>query len=101
MTRTPTALQLAHEFFREGDHLLQVENTYIPSMDGSVRRVAKVGRSFYDCTIVSGGKPDRIGKAYRGNIPTRARDIVAVNDHTITHRIGRDDHTITLRRVMV
>lgn len=95
-TKAPTQLQRAQAFFNVGDVLEQVENTYIPSMDGSIRRVEKVGKSYYECTIVRGKHE---GKPYRGGIPTRARDVVAVNDHTITTRIGRDDHTVTLRRV--
>jgi hypothetical protein len=96
--RAITPLQQAKLWFHVGDRLLQIENTYIPAMDGSVRRIDKVGVSFYDCTIVDGGGKNH-GKPYRGNIPTRASDVVAINDHTITMKVGRGEHTVTLRRV--
>lgn len=92
-----TALQQARAWFRVGDVLEQVSNTYIPSLDGSRRRVDHVGRSFYDSTMLDG--PLAGTSAYRGRIPTRAGDLIDVGDEQITTKIGRDEHTITLRRV--
>lgn len=96
-----TLVQEAQAFFAVGNVFEQVENTYQPSSDGIRRRVDKVGKSFYDCTPLDG---PHAGKPHRGSIPTRAVDVVALNDHTITFYLDQKlerlkGHTITLRRV--
>lgn len=84
-------VQQAQQFYAQSRELECVENTYIPRQNGHRRIVGRVGKTSYACTVD--------GKAFRGTIPTRVRDVVAISDDEITHKIGRDGHTVTLRRV--
>lgn len=75
-----------------------VENTYIPGQAGTRRVVGKwVGREAYDCF-----GPHRAGQEprdCRGAIPTRVKDVVSVDETSATFYLGRDEHTVTIRRV--
>ena len=73
-----------------------VENTY----------AAKQGfdRSGMRLTVERSGKTvcdtrGEDGKPFRNNLPTRVMDVVAVDDTSATWLLGRDDHTVTYRRV--
>lgn len=88
--------------FREGEVIECVKNTLIPARDGSRRLVRTVGRSFADVEIVdsegAGGKP------YRMVVPTRVRDVLAVDEHEATYHLDESSerlrgHTVTVRRL--
>lgn len=79
-------VDLVRALFVEGETIECVENTYIPKRNGSRWVVGKVGKSYW--------RPAS-GENFQGNIPTRAGDVVAVDERSATWRIGRDDHTVT------
>jgi len=100
----------AQEFFATADVILTVENTYRPELNGTRRRVYRVGKSYADATLLDDsasygtlGKVQKAGTDCRISIPTRAADIVAVGEDEVTFRLGRyerlADHTVTLRKV--
>lgn len=77
--------------FAEGAEVECVENTYIPKRNGQRWTVGAVGKSFWRPTG---------GDNFYGNIPTKAGDVIAVDAGvSATWKIGRDDHTVTYRRV--
>lgn len=91
----------AQQFFAdvEGERVTCVENTYIPSRNGLILRLNRVGKSVADATAVNTrGSVEAGYSGYRINLPTRVRDVVALNDHTVTYKIGVDDHTVTYRK---
>ena len=90
-------LDQVRALFEDGAVVECVENTYRPELNGTRRRIDKLGKSYADCTPLDG--PDA-GKScgFRMALPTRARDVLAVSADAVTFRLGRDDHTVTLRR---
>jgi hypothetical protein len=93
-----TTYQIGRTFYdgMEGHLIETVENTYRPELNGMRSRVEKVGRTVIDIRPIDG---PHAGKRFRGTMPKRASDVIAANDHTATFRIGRDDHTVTYRKV--
>jgi hypothetical protein len=84
------------ELFEEGGTVTCIENTYRTELNGSTRRIDKLGKSYADCTPLTG--PD-VGKGgFYMALPTRAKDVVAVTDTEATWKIGRDEHTVTIRK---
>lgn len=91
----------AQQFFAdvEGELVTCVENTYIPSRKGLILCLDRVGKSVADATAVNTRGSINAGeRGYRVNLPTRVRDVVALNDHTVTYKIGVGDHTVTYRK---
>jgi hypothetical protein len=87
--------------FREGEVVECVKNTYIPANDGTRRRVTKVGRSFADCEVIGG---DKAGEFFYMSLPTRVRDVIAVDEREATYLLGESmarlqGHIVTIRRV--
>lgn len=79
-----------------GTTLVCVENTYSAAhgfdRSGLVATIVKAGKNVHDATMN--------GKTYRMSMPTRASDVVALSEDTITYKVGRDDHTVTWRIVL-
>lgn len=75
---------------KAGDEPLCVKNTYRPELDGTTRKLTKVGPSVMLGTFE--------GTPFRTEWP-KASDVLEVTETRITFRLGRDDHTITLERV--
>jgi hypothetical protein len=82
--------------FSEGVVLETVSNTYRPVLDGSTRRVTKVGASYFDYVMLDGEQAGENGHSY---FPKRASDVVSVSDDEVTYKLSRDGHTVTLRVV--
>jgi hypothetical protein len=81
--------------FTEGGTVECVANTYFAACGLEARalktwRIAKVGKTVWSPTG---------DEAWRGTFPKRASDVVHVDETTATWRIGRDDHTVTYRKV--
>lgn len=91
-------LDQVRALFEPGTVLVTVRNTYRPELDGTRRRVRSLGRTVYSCDILDG---PTAGRAFRGVLPARARDVLAVDTSEVTFRLGRGDHTVTLRREAV
>lgn len=85
-----TTIEKVQALFVEGSTVECVENTYIPARNGTRWLVGEVGKSYW-CPAD--------GSNFRGSIPTRAGDVVRVDEKSATWRIGRDDHTVTYARV--
>lgn len=88
--------------FREGEEIECVENTYIPTQDGTRRRITKVGKSFADCELASTG--DGKDRTFYMALPTRVRDVLAVDSSEATYYLDQSldrlrGHTVTIRRV--
>lgn len=87
--------------FREDEIVECVKNTYIPANDGTRRRITKVGKSFADGEVIEG---DNAGKPFYMSLPTRVRDVIAVDEREATYLLDESvvrlrGHTITIRRV--
>jgi len=78
-----------------GATIVCVENTYIPRHNGTTRRLTAGGVGWRECEILTGQDAGKRG--FRMNLPTRARDVLAIGDRSVTYRIapGRDE-TVTL-----
>jgi hypothetical protein len=99
----------ARAWFADADVLLTVENTYRPELNGTRRRIVKVGASYFDAVMLDDSAPygergtvQRAGSQCRGNIPTRALDIIAMADDEVTFALGYvqrlKGHTVTFRK---
>lgn len=75
--------------FEPGGTVECVENTYIPARNGQVFAVEAVGKTVW--------RPTESG--FRGTFPTRAGDVLHVDEDRATWRIGRGEHTVTYRRL--
>jgi hypothetical protein len=90
--------------FSEGAVLECVENTYRPELNGSRRRIDKLGKTFADCTTLDGPDAGKPGGFYM-SLPSRAGDVVELTDDTVTYRLDGPaandgaEHTVTLRVV--
>lgn len=89
----------AQAWFEGVEVLTTVENTYQPRLNGKRRTITKLGKSYFEGAMLD-DVDDRLkaGAPFRGHVPTRAADVVAISDTEITLRIGRDDHTVTYRK---
>jgi len=90
-----TKLDQVRALFVPGEQVECVDNTYHRSggrMDyiGRVWVVGTVGKTVWS--------PDG-DENFRGTFPTRASDVLSVDADSATWRIGREDHTVTYRRV--
>jgi hypothetical protein len=97
----PNKVDEVRALFREGELVECVENTYIPARNGTRRRILKVRKSVVDGEVVDG---ERAGQPFRITLPTRVRDVVAVDDQQATYRLDESSerlrgHTVTIRRV--
>lgn len=89
---TTSKLDQLRALFPVGAVLECVENTYIQGRHGDgLQTITRAGKSFCDC--------EKDGKPYRMTLPTRVRDVVAVDADTATYKLGRGEHTVTYRRV--
>jgi hypothetical protein len=80
------------EMFEEGATILCIENTYIPARNGTTRVVERSGPTVCDCR-------DEDGKPYRMEMPKRVTQVERLEGGAIRYPIGRDAHTVTLKRV--
>jgi hypothetical protein len=88
-----TTLDRVRALFAEGDVVRCIENTYRPALDGTDRRIDKMGKSYAECTSLTG--PDVGKRGFYMRLPERARDVVELTDTRVTYRI-RGEHTVTL-----
>lgn len=78
--------------FAVGTVVQCTENTYIQGRHGDgLQTITKTGKSFCEC--------EKDGKPYRMTIPTRVRDVLAIDSESATYLLGRGDHTVTYRVV--
>lgn len=85
-----STLEKVRALFVPGETVECVENTYIPDRAGRRFVIGTVGKSVWS--------PSGEGN-YRGSFPTRAGDVVSVDETSATWKIGRGEHTVTYRRV--
>ena len=79
----------------EGAVIRTVENTYRPELNGTRRRVTKLGRTYFRYEMLDG---EQVGTVGYTNLPL-ARDVLEVTDEQVTFRLAvRPGHTVTLRR---
>lgn len=90
-----STLDRVRALFVEGGRIECVDNTYHRERGkteyiGKVWEVGKVGKTVWE----------PLGdKRFRGTFPSRAGDVLAVDETEATWKIGRDDHTVTYRRL--
>jgi hypothetical protein len=94
----------ARAFFADAEVLVTVENTYRPELNGCRRQVTKAGASYFHAVLLDDvNERNPAGTVCHGNIPTRAGDIVAIDDEQITCKLGDiprlAGHTVTMRKV--
>lgn len=102
MPRRMSKVDQVRALFREGEQIECVKNTYISAQDGSRRLIRRVGRSFADVELLGPEGPD--GKPYRMVVPTRVRDVLAVDEREATYYLEESSerlrgHTVTVRRL--
>jgi hypothetical protein len=97
----PNKVEQVRALFHVGELVECVQNTYIPKHNGTRRRVVKVGK-----TVVAGEQVDgaKAGQPFRMTLPTRVRDVVAVDDRQATYLLDESlerlrGHTVTIRRL--
>jgi len=83
----------------EGTVLECVENTYIPKLSGTKRKLTKVGKSVAQWVSLDG---DGKGNLFYMTLPTRVCDVLAVSGDEFTYRLDESlerpkGHTTTLR----
>ena len=83
--------QKRSEMFEPGAVIECVENTYIPARNGTTRVVERAGTTVVDCRFE--------GKPYRMEMPKRVSEVEELADGAVRYPIGRDAHTVTLRRI--
>lgn len=100
---TRPSRELVREFFADAAVIETVENTYRPSLNGTRRRVTKVGASYFDAIVLDG---EQAGQDCRGVIPTRLGDVVSLGDGAITIKLAGPKgpprlvgHTVTYRKL--
>lgn len=81
--------------FVPGEQVECVENTYFRSHG----REEKALRTWTVETVGKTVWSPAGDEAWRGTFPTRARDVLHVDEASATWRIGREDHTVTYRKV--
>jgi hypothetical protein len=98
-------VKAAQAFFEGVDTITTVENTYRPVLNGTRRRLTRVGKSFFDAVLLDDSSDGRnkAGQDCRGVIPTRAGDVLSVSDTQVTFRLGRPgtrlaEHHVTYRK---
>ena len=94
-----TTVQQARAFFTVGETITVVENTYRPKLNGTARKITRVGAAFYKATTILDGREQKI----HGDIPTRAQDIITLTDSELTCALKQSPqrpagHTITYRK---
>jgi hypothetical protein len=97
----PNKVEKVRALFRAGQLVECVENTYIPKHNGTRRRVVKVGKTVVDGEQVDG---EKAGQPFRMTLPSRVRDVLAVDDRQATYLIDESlerlrGHTVTIRRL--
>ena len=99
-------IKAAQGFFDGVHTITTVENTYRPELDGTRRRITRVGKSFFDAELLDDSSDGRnkAGQDCRGVIPTHAGDVLAVSDTEVTFRLGRPgtrlaEHHVTYRKL--
>jgi hypothetical protein len=95
----------AFAFFDGVEILTTIENTYRPQLNGTRRRITRLGRTFFDAILLDDTTDGlhRTGTLFRGNIPSRASEVVSVSDTEATFRLGPPGsklhtHQITYRK---
>jgi hypothetical protein len=85
--------------FEEGATITVVSNTKRPQLDGSTRRITRLGKSFAECDVLSG--PGAGAGGFRMPLPTRAGDVLAVSELEATWAMDgpAEGHTLTIRRL--
>jgi hypothetical protein len=71
-------LEEPQAFFAGVHTITTVENTYRPVLNGTRRRITRVGKSFFDAELLDDSSDGRnkAGQDCRGVIPTRAGDVI-------------------------
>ncbi|ERR1022692_1919815 len=98
-------LKEAQAFFAGVHTITTVENTYHPVLNGTRRRITRVGKSFFDAELLDDSSDGRnkAGQDCRGVIPTRAGDVISISETEVTFRLGRPrtrlaEHHVTYRK---
>lgn len=98
-------VETAQAFFAGVHTITTVENTYRPELDGTRRRITRVGKSFFGAELLDDSSDGRnkAGQDCRGVIPTRAGDVLSTSETEVTFRLGRPgtrlaEHHVTYRK---
>lgn len=94
----------ARAFFTDVDVVTTVKNTYRPALNGTRRRITRLGNAFFDATLLDDTTDgdQKAGTDCRGHIPTRASEVIAVSAGEAMFRLGPPgtplyEHYVTYR----
>jgi hypothetical protein len=95
-------------FFKDVEVLMTVENTYRPELNGTRRRITRLGKTYFEATLLDATTDGRqmAGSECRGGIPIFASEVLSVSETEATFRLGPPgtrlyEHRITYRKQSV